>query len=125
MFYTSANGQTDVIIENTPSDYIFTVWSDVPVNRLTLLKDGQKYHFDVQAEHAYDEQMHAYATVFEVNGLDARKYRVQTGVNRGVVVMAYNENPTAALVVKWNWNEKTGYKAAPWKFICPASMPGT
>ncbi len=113
MFYIARNGKTEIIVENTPSEMTLAVWADRPVSRLTLTGNGQKTGLKSLEQPAYDDVKRAYASVFELEGLQAGTYRLDLGSQTDALVMVYNENPEVAFAVKWNWNEKTGYTGRP------------
>ncbi len=113
MFYVAKNGKTDIVIENTPSEEVLSVWTPQPVERISLMRNGKKITLSAVESPVFDKTKRAYAAVFELEGLMAGIYRLETGTDEDALVMVFNENPEAAFAVKWNWNEKNGYEGKP------------
>ena len=107
----SMSGRTDIIVENSPSDYLITVWAAQPVKNISLVRNGQKRSLTATRSE-YNELMHAYENVFELQNAEKGVWHLDAGQPE-TVVMAYNRRPETGFAVKWNMDEATGYTGNP------------
>jgi len=107
----SRGGRSEIIIENDPSYYVFTVWSREPVRSAVWTNGHTKIR--TQVEHSdYVEAMHAYENVFRLDGLSKGVWQVSVP-QHDVVFMAYNRRPGKGVAVKWPVDVETGYTGGP------------
>ncbi len=105
------SGKHRFVVENDGDDYQLVIWSEQPVQNISLVQNNQKRSF--RAVHsAFNQRMNSYENVFELSGMPRGRWETATGFGP-VVMMARNLTPQAAFGVKWNWDEAKGFEGKP------------
>jgi len=105
------SGQMDILLENDPSAYIFSLWAARPVENIAMTRGNDKVSLTA-TESTYNPLMHAYENVFNLAELSKGKWHLDAGTS-DVVVMAYNSRPETGFAVNWNFDEAIGYQGQP------------